>query len=59
MSTCFEIACRVALMISQVRQDGSRAVGLLLIPDADVMNVGAGNEQELCADGLIPVSHCA
>ena len=38
-------------MISQVRQDGSRAVGLLLIPDADVMDVAAGNEQELCADG--------
>ena len=37
----------------------SGAEGLFAIPHANVVNIGAGDDEKFRADGLIPVGCCA
>ena len=50
---------RVALMVVQVCQCGGGAIALFLVPDADVMGIGAHDQQQSRCQRLVPVRYCA
>ena len=49
------VSGRVALVVAEVGERSGGAVGLLAIPDADVVGVGAGDEKQARAERLVPV----
>src|SRR3569833_4249668 len=51
------VASRVALMIVKIAEC-TGGEDLLAIPDTYIMHVGACNDEELRADGLVPVGGC-
>src|SRR6185503_19677791 len=52
---CFCVSSGVALMVVEVAERSGPAEGLFAIPHANVVNIGAGDDEKFCADGLIPV----
>ena len=55
----FNVGGGVALMVVEIGEGVGAGVALLAIPDADVVRVGSGDEQEACAEGLAPMCGCA
>ena len=55
----FNVGGGVALVVVEVGERGGAAVGLLAVPDADVVDVGSGNEKQARAERLVPVGRGA
>ena len=54
----FNVRGWIALVVVQIGKRGAAAEGLLAVPDANIVHVGPGNDQQPCAERLIPARRC-